>query len=72
MEVELEEGCFVDFLQGGEKLRGKVVRKNKDLPFDEKNFWVRVGVSCYYQPSIEDIVYVYPRIIFPYNPSRRS
>ena len=69
--VELRDGMWVDFEHEGKLLRGKLARKWDKFPISESNFCIKVG-GAYYQPVLESIVKVYPKFVFPYNPTERQ
>lgn len=68
--MEIHEGDWIEFIHNGDVFRGVVERKWKDKPFGEDNFWINVGGSMY-QPEPHNIIKVYKKVTFPYNPSSR-
>ena len=73
--LELFEGAWVKFIDSstGEIHLGKVVRRidKEGEPFSEKNFEVWVPRSGNYSPELSEILFVYPKILIDFNPTRR-
>jgi len=61
-KVHMEEESWVKFISDGKVKLGKVKKKWKSKPFSSKNFWVYVLGQGNWQPDLEDIIYVYPKI----------
>lgn len=71
-ELELEEGCWIEWMRSdGETRKGRVEKNWENKPFGEDNWRVSVLNQGYYQPKIAQIIRVFPKVYFKINPSKR-
>jgi len=71
-EVEIEEGCWVDWITSDGKIqRGQIVRIWEEKPFSEKNWWISSPNYGYSHAKLDQIIKVYPKAVIKINPSKR-